>query len=159
MEEMTNEPLCENAEAIAQEDAEGLGFSELDAMKRELEELRATLAERDRRDAERERAEAELGRFREYFPTVSHSDIPGEVWESVRGGESLAGAYSLYLRRGELERERISEFNKKTSRMSAGSLTRDGDDKYFSPAEVKKMTPAQVRQNYDDIVESMRHWN
>ena len=43
--------------------------------------------------------------------------------------------------------------------MSAGSLASDEGEKYYSPSEVKKMSPAQVRANYDDIIESMRHWH
>ena len=31
--------------------------------------------------------------------------------------------------------------------------------KYFTPSEVKKMTPREVKENYDDIVESMKGWN
>lgn len=132
---------------------------ELEALRAELGALRVEIARRDEFERERERAEAELSRFHEYFPETSTAQIPDEVWDAVKRGESLAGAYSLYVRRGELEKSRIDEFNKKVRKMSAGSITRDGDEKYFSPAEVRKMTPAQVKKNYDDILESMRHWN
>ncbi len=31
-------------------------------------------------------------------------------------------------------------------------------EEYFSPAEVRAMSPREVRENYDRIFESMRHW-
>lgn len=34
----------------------------------------------------------------------------------------------------------------------------EGERKYFTSSEVKKMTPKEVRENYDDIVQSMRRW-
>lgn len=163
--EMADELIVEQEEDITEqtefEDASERSAEpdELEVMRGELEALRAELSRRDAIEREREHADAEFSRFREYFPKTSPEEIPKEVWEAVKNGESLAGAYSLHLRRGELERERIGEFNKKTRRMSAGSLNCDRDDKYFSPAEVRKMSAAQVKQHYDDIIESMRHWN
>lgn len=32
------------------------------------------------------------------------------------------------------------------------------EGKYLSPSEVKKMTPREVKENYDLIIESMRRW-
>ena len=103
--------------------------------------------------------ERELEEFSEYFPEVRAEKIPEEIWERVKGGESLAASYALFIRKGELERSRISDFNKKNRKMSSGSLVSDEGEKYYSPSEVRKMTPAEVRQNYDVIIESMRHWN
>lgn len=34
----------------------------------------------------------------------------------------------------------------------------DRTPKYFSPAEVHKMTPREVKANYDDIINSMKEW-
>ena len=107
----------------------------------------------------RKRMERELEEFSEYFPEVRAEKIPEEIWERVKGGESLAASYALFIRKGELERSRISDFNKKNRKMSSGSLVSDEGEKYYSPSEVRKMTPAEVRQNYDVIIESMRHWN
>jgi hypothetical protein len=63
------------------------------------------------------------------------------------------------LRKIELEKKKISDFNENNRRMSTGSLLQGDGEKYYSPSEVKKMTPAQVKSHYDEIVESMRHWN
>lgn len=32
-------------------------------------------------------------------------------------------------------------------------------EKYFTPSEVRKMTPKEVRENYDLIIQSMEKWN
>ena len=40
----------------------------------------------------------------------------------------------------------------------ANSATTIETHKYFSPEEVHKMTPKEVRENYDLIMESMKRW-
>ena len=132
---------------------------EMTLLKEELESLRAELRSRDELEKTRKRMERELQEFTEYFPEVHSEKIPEEIWEKVKGGDSLAASYALFIRKGELERSRISDFNKKNRKMSSGSLISDEGEKYYSPSEVKKMTPAEVKKNYDVIVESMRHWN
>lgn len=32
------------------------------------------------------------------------------------------------------------------------------EDKYFTPEEVRKMTPKEVKENYDLIIQSMKRW-
>ncbi len=59
----------------------------------------------------------------------------------------------------EAERQRIAECNEINRKMSTGSLSGIGNGGYYSPDEVRLMTPSQVRENYDDVIESMRHWN
>jgi hypothetical protein len=81
------------------------------------------------------------------------------VWQKVRKGASLCAEFSLIQRKAELEKRRINNINEQNRRMSAGSLGNSDGEKYYSPSEVKKMTPLQVREHYDDIIESMRHWN
>lgn len=132
---------------------------ELSAARAELDALRLELKARDEQDRASARMRAELSELEEYFPEVQVEEIPDEVWEKVKSGASLAASYALFRRRGELEKRRISDFNEKNRRMSAGSLASCEGEKYYSPAEVRKMSPAEVRKNYDDIIESMRHWN
>lgn len=31
-------------------------------------------------------------------------------------------------------------------------------EKYFTPSEVRKMTPKEVKENYDLIIQSMKYW-
>ena len=133
--------------------------SELEFLRAECERMKAELCAREEQDRARAKIDAEFALFAEYFPEVRANEIPQEVWESVKGGSSLSGSYALYLRRAELERKKIEDFNEKNRKMSSGTLIAGQDERYFSPSEVKKMTPAQVRTNYDDIIRSMRHWN
>lgn len=133
--------------------------SEISMLKAELEELRAELKAREEREKTHSRILEELEEFGEYFPEIDIHQIPEEVWEKVKSGVSLSASFALNLRKMELEKKKVSDFNEKNRRMSAGSLMRNDAEKYYSPSEVKKMTPAQVKSHYDEIVASMRHWN
>lgn len=146
--EIEEAELCESKEK-----------SELEQLKEECERMRAELSLRDEQDRARARMDAEFALFSEYFPEVKASEIPQQVFESVKNGSSLSGAYALYLRRAELEKRKIADCNEKNRKMSSGTVVAGEGERYFSPSEVKKMTPAQVKINYDDIVRSMRYWN
>ena len=132
---------------------------ELALLKKELEGLKNELAERDRLERMSERMNSELAEFRECFPNSTLEEIPDEIWEKVKRGASLPAEYSLYVIKAENERRRISSVNERNRKMSAGAIGFAEGEKYFSPEEVKKMSPAQVKKHYDDIIESMRHWN
>ena len=149
--------VYETEEMIEQEQV--VQDDELSQLKGEVETLRAELNARNEAERAQSRILSELSEFQEYFPEVDLHSIPNEIWERVKSGSSLASSYALLLRRRDLEKKKIGDFNEKNRRMSAGSLLRGEGEKYFSPSEVKKMTPAQVRSNYDDIVASMKHWN
>ncbi len=132
---------------------------ELTCLKQEIDTLKEELKKRDELDRANARINNEVLEFKEYFPDVDVHTIPSDVWEKVRAGSSLAGSYALMLKKDELEKKKIGDFNEKNRRMSAGSLISGEGEKYYSPAEVKKMTPTQVRAHYDDIMASMKHWN
>ncbi|MBO5716362.1 MAG: hypothetical protein J6S23_08245 [Clostridia bacterium] len=132
---------------------------ELSKLQGEIEALRTELRAREETERAQSRFLSEIAEFEQYFPEVDMHSIPDEIWEKVKNGSSLASSYALFLRRRDLEKKKVGDFNEKNRRMSAGSLMRGEGEKYFSPSEVKKMTPAQVRSNYDDIVASMKHWN
>ena len=149
--------VSETEDAIDQEQI--VQDDEFLRLKGELEALRAELNVRNEVEKAQSRILSELSEFQEYFPEVDLHSIPNEIWERVKSGSSLASSYALFLRRRDLEKKKIGDFNEKNRRMSAGSLLSGEGEKYFSPSEVKKMTPAQVRSNYDDIVASMKHWN
>lgn len=141
------------------EDFEEKREDELSVLRGEIEILRAQLKEREELDKANERLRAELADFYEVFPDTPPDQIPSEIWEKVRKGASLSAEYSLLLRRRELEKKRIGDINEKNRRMSAGSVNSGEGEKYYSPSEVKRMSPTQVKAHYDDIIESMRHWN
>lgn len=132
---------------------------ELEQARAELEALRIELHRRDELERASARINAELSEFENYFPEVEITEIPDEIWQKVKKGASLAASFALFKRRGELEKTRVRNFNEKNRRMSTGSLMQGEGEKYYSPAEVRKMSPSEVKKNYDDIIESMRHWN
>ena len=134
-------------------------LDEISLLKNELEALRLELKSRDEREEMNSRMLKELNEFQEYFPEVDIRAISDEVWEQVKNGASLSASFALNLRKIEIERKKVNDFNEKNRRMSAGSLIQGDGEKFYSPSEVKRMTPAQVKAHYDDIVESMRHWN
>ena len=151
------EEACESTEDLALED-EG-SADEVTLLRNELELLKEELRLRDEKETASSRILKEITEFEEYFPEVDIHQIPSEIWEQVRKGASLSASFALSLRRLEIEKKKTSDFNEKNRRMSAGSLIQGGGEKYYSPSEVKKMTSAEVKLHYDDILESMRHWN
>lgn len=134
-------------------------LDEISLLKNELEALRLELKSRDEREEMNSRMLKELNEFQEYFPEVDIRAISDEVWEQVKNGASLSASFALNLRKIEIERKKVNDFNEKNRRMSTGSLIQGDGENYYSPSEVKRMTPAQVKAHYDDIVASMRHWN
>ena len=157
--DIIEEALCDAPDVEIDECSDKEELDELSLLKSEIDSLRQELRARDEREQANSRMLNELTEFSEYFPDVDIHNIPNEVWEQVKNGTSIAAAFALNLRKMELEKKKVSDFNDKNRRMSAGSLLGGEGEKYYSPAEVKRMTPAQVKSHYDDIIESMRHWN
>lgn len=56
---------------------------------------------------------------------------------------------------------KAQETNERNAGSSPGSLTGNGasPNQYFSPDQVKSMSPSQVKQHYSAIEESMKKWN
>ena len=128
--------------------------SELERLRGELNRLRSDM-EAQRRAYER--MGAECAEFCELYPDRSPSDLPDEVFESMRQGIPLAAAFALYERR----RTRIEEAarlqdEKNRSRSTGGVETTKGG--YLSPDEVRSMTPSEVKANYQSILLSMQKW-
>ena len=146
-------------DAPTEEAQESVGEDELEDLRKEIEDLRGELSRREALDESNKRMLRECEEFKEYFPDAELSSVPDEVWERVKGGLPLSAAYALFARRIEMQKSRVEQINRKNREMSAGSVRNGGDEGYYSPAEVKAMTPDQVRANYTDIIESMRHWN
>ena len=153
----------ENPEVIAEvEESGGVESQETDEislLRAEIDALKSELSRREELDRAHLRMNTELAEFSEYFPETDIRSIPDEVWEKVKNGSSLAATYALYTRKIERAKKKIGDFNEKNRRMSAGSLMSGEGEKYYSPSEVRKMTPSQVKSNYDDIIASMKHWN
>lgn len=127
----------------------------IEALKGEVSSLREELG---RRDGIYERAATELSEFIRLYPGVALDDIPQSAWEMARGGVPLAAAYAY----GEVVRRRheaeIAEADRKARESSSGSLSGGGED-FYSPDEVRLMSPDEVRANYKKITESMKKWH
>ena len=159
--EADNTVSCEQREKSAdtEKEVENKSTDELSFLREEVKRLKDQLSERENLDRANSRMRAELAEFYECFPDAELDEIPDEIWQRVKKGASLSAEYSLFQRKAELSRKKAGERNEKNRKMSTGSLGSGDGERYYSPAEVKKMSPAQVKANYDDIIESMRHWN
>lgn len=123
----------------------------------ELTQLRERVRKLETQLEQGERARRECEEFEEYFPEVSLRGLPDEVWARVRSGESLCAAYALYEARCRRKSEAERREAERVAAMSVGIPDEAGRD-YFSPAQVRAMSQREVRENYDRIFESMRHW-
>lgn len=127
----------------------------IDELRREISELKSSLAYHHMDRAERE---VRSGEFALLYPDVSFEDLPDEVLTEVRRGIPVAAAYALAERRRVCKEAHAAEINRQNRSRSAGSLG-IGETDLFSPAEVRAMTQAEVRANYDKIIQSMQSWH
>ncbi len=125
-------------------------------LKRELDDLRRQLGERDRAY---ERLMRECAEFIQLYPDTPIRSLPDTVWEGVKDGVPIAAGYALYEKKRDAEARRAAEHNEKNGTASAGSCGGGTNDFYFSPDEVRRMSPFEVKQNYTKILESMCRWN
>ena len=124
---------------------------ELAALRAEAEALRNELS------AQR-RLAGQLREFSALCPETAAEEIPESVWDAVKGGLPLAAAYALHERRAVLARAEAEAEREKAHVRSSGALEGGGGDLFYSPAEVRAMNAAQVRQNYSAILASMQRW-
>lgn len=69
------------------------------------------------------RARVEIGQFAALFPGVSAEQVPQEVWQEVRDGQTLALAYALYRIK---TLEAALERRESSAKLSAGSVSSAG---------------------------------
>lgn len=124
---------------------------ELAALRSEAEALRAELA------AER-RVSAELREFCALYPETPTEAIPDAVWEKVKGGIPLAAAYALHERRQLCARQAAEAAQADGRARSSGAVEGGAAEMPYTPAEVRAMSPAEVRRNYTAIIASMKRW-
>jgi hypothetical protein len=101
----------------------------------------------------------QINEFNELFPEIAVRSVPDEVWESVKKGNTLAAAYSVYERRITEAARKIELINQRNASTAAGAAGKSAPKEYFSTDEVRKMSPAEVRANYAGIRRSMEKWN
>jgi malic enzyme len=70
----------------------------------------------------------------------------------------MAAAYALAERKRALTAEKADAQNRAVSRLSAGAVEGTVPE-YFSPSEVRAMSPSEVRANYKKIMRSMEKWH
>ena len=145
------EETKEEAKEPPKEDAKALTIEALNARIWELEELQA------QREAVADRMMRECEEFESYFPEVTLRQVPAEVWNRVQAGIPLAAAYALYERGIRNQATAAQEQNARNA-AHLPTAPAPAESRYFSPAQVRAMSRREVRENYDRIFESMRHW-
>ncbi len=129
--------------------------SELESLRQELNLLRAQL---DGQSRAMQKIGLEYAEFCDLYPNKSPDDLPDEVWESVRNGIPLSAAFALAERRRTRTEEKARNLNLENRQRSAGALGR-GTSGYLSADEVRAMSQAEVRANYQTILLSMQKWH
>ncbi len=122
-----------------------------EALQKEYASLQADCESRRIREAQ----EAE---FHALFPDVSLSSLP----DAVLHHESLplCAAYALHLRKEARTAELAAEANAQNAAQSAGAIRHDGGhDGHFALAEIKRMTPKEIRRNYACVLRSLKKHN
>ena len=143
---------CVPGQEMASDDPSDSGEQSL------LERIAQLEQELERRDTLAARMTRECEEFERYFPEVPLRELPDSVWTQVHSGVPLAAAYALYERGLANEQRRIEQQNARNAAHTAGLPSPAGAG-YFSPAQVRAMSRDEVREHYDRIFESMRHWH
>ena len=154
-----SEPLCDPTEADpnpdpnpAPTDTEG---EEVLRLREELRQLKEEIRARDERD---ERLQRDYAEFSTLYPDVSPHSLSDAVLANVNRGIPLAAAYALEERRRLLLNQKAEQTNAENKHLSAGAVN-GTPNLYYSPAEVRAMSQAEVKKNYHLILESMKSWN
>ena len=154
MEEVAEPASIEATEENASEKAEDTQI-DVNALKSELDELRAMLA---KKEEEQSRLIEEMSEFSRLFPNVSVGNIPDEVKSRVKSGIPLCAAYALYEKKREALNLRANEINARNAHTAAGSAGKNTSGEYFSPDEVRTMSRKEVHENFSKIKNSMKFW-
>jgi hypothetical protein len=127
----------------------------IDELREEVLRLRESLQKQSEESSRRIR---ELEDFNRLFPNIPITDLPESVTALTDQGVPLAAAYALYEKELATTRARADEINRKNAFLSAGKAGTQTANEFFTPDEVRSMSPRQVHENYSKIRESMTHW-
>lgn len=127
---------------------------QLQQLRDELTRLRQEMS---RQQALLSRMGEECEEFHTLYPETPLSSLPDNVWADVKQGIPLAAAYALAERRRAYTESIAAAANQQNGQRSTGALEAT-DTEYFSPGEVRAMTQAEVRTNYQKIMRSMQKW-
>ena len=159
-EELPLETPCETAHQPdaalpADPPAGGIDPQELGRLREELNQLREAVYAARRSLVEEE---AELEEFRTLWPEASLASLPDAVLHDMKNGVPLAAAYALNERRTERLAKIAEAANAANRARSSGSAEGECSG-FLSPAEVRAMSPEQVRKQYRQILLSMSKWH
>lgn len=115
----------------------------------------------DSRKAKREKAESDefdsqLAEFVKCFPDVKADDVPNEVWNDVANGIPLVYAYAYRVRVREADPS--DKVNAENEARNLKVNTDKTELPAYSEAEVGKMSPKDVKGNFNKIISSMKKW-
>lgn len=127
---------------------------QLRQLRDELTRLRQAISQQD---AILSRLGEECQEFQTLYPDTPISSLPDNVWSDVKQGIPLAAAYALAERRRAYTESLAAATNQKNGQRSSGAMKSTESD-YFSPNEVRAMSQAEVRANYQKIMRSMQKW-
>ncbi len=114
--------------------------------------------ESKRRKASENKISSETAAFRELFPEVNPDDIPDEVWEAVEGGESLAGAYAIYVCRKLAEEGKAEKANKDAASRAAAPAGKGETEPEYTREMVERMSDKEIAGNFGGILASLKKW-
>lgn len=100
----------------------------------------------------------ECAEFQDLYPDVPLSAIPDDAWDAVRSGVPLSAAFALSERKRARLEETARQSNLRNRSRSTGEITQSTPD-YFSYDEVRRMSRAEIRENYNNILRSMQKWH
>ncbi len=147
--------LARSPEGELSAPSEATTKEQLLAMQAELALLQRQIQQK--KDA-MERMQREILEFGELYPDHALSELPDDVWESVRAGVPIAAAFALFERRRERTLQQAKESNRENRTRSPGNLGRPSSD-FFTAEEVRAMSPSEVHRHYAAILRSMKSWS
>ena len=150
--------FSENENALDSTDADVSEESKINELNKKIETLSMELEAYKTAKAQQEKIAEQLNEFSELFPNIAIKAVPDEVWENVKKGNTLAASYAVYEKRISEAARRIDEINQRNAYLAAGVAGKNSSNEYYSPDEVRKMSPSEVRANFAKIRKSMETW-
>ena len=150
------EEVAEEATEAITEETDTPSADEVSALKAELDDLRSQL---EMSRAMYDRLHSECIEFASLYPGVPLSSIPDSIWESTKTGIPLAAAFALAEKKEQAAKAKAINVNSQNNERSSGALSSSKTEDFFTPAEVRAMSVAEVKANYAKIITSMSKWH
>lgn len=91
--------------------------------------------------------------------TSPQSSVEDEGKDQVLAQALVALRMEVAALREMMEGAAVRRVNESNREMSPGALTPSRESDHFTQGEVRAMTPGEVRDNYEKILASMKHWH